>query len=87
MLELGTWSIPHFNHLPYLDKPVLLFWAIAAAFRTLGVTEFAARLPSALGAIATVALTFAMQMRRWTQRSPMRRQSSQPRALGNTRFT
>ncbi len=26
-----------------------------------------------------------MQMRRWTQRSPMRRQSSQPRALGVTR--
>ena len=54
MLELGTWSVPHFNHLPYLDKPVLLFWAITAAFRTLGVTEFAARLPSVLGAIATV---------------------------------
>jgi 4-amino-4-deoxy-L-arabinose transferase-like glycosyltransferase len=60
MLELGSWSVPHFNHLPYLDKPVLLFWAIAATFRALGVTEFAARLPAALGAIATVALTFAM---------------------------
>jgi len=60
MLELGTWSVPHFNHLPYLDKPVLLFWAITAAFRTLGVTEFAARLPSVLGAIATVWITFAM---------------------------
>ena len=21
MLELGRWSVPHFNHLPYLDKP------------------------------------------------------------------
>jgi 4-amino-4-deoxy-L-arabinose transferase-like glycosyltransferase len=60
MLELGTWSVPHFNHLPYLDKPVLLFWAIAAAFRMLGVTEFAARLPSALAAVATVALTFVL---------------------------
>jgi 4-amino-4-deoxy-L-arabinose transferase-like glycosyltransferase len=60
MLELGSWSVPHFNYLPYLDKPVLLFWAIAAAFRTLGVTEFAARLPSALAAVATVALTFAI---------------------------
>jgi 4-amino-4-deoxy-L-arabinose transferase-like glycosyltransferase len=60
MLELGTWSVPHFNHLPYLDKPVLQFWAIAAAFRGLGVSEFAARLPSALAAIVTVALTFAV---------------------------
>ncbi len=63
MLDLGSWSVPRFNHLPYLDKPVLLFWAIAAAFRALGVTEFAARLPSALAAVATVALTFAIGRR------------------------
>ncbi len=60
MLQRGSWSIPYFNHLPYLDKPVLLFWAIAAAYRGLGVSELAARLPSALAAIATVALTFAV---------------------------
>jgi 4-amino-4-deoxy-L-arabinose transferase-like glycosyltransferase len=60
MLQFGNWSVPHFNHLPYLDKPVLLFWAMAAAYRALGVSEFAARLPSALAAIGTVALTFAV---------------------------
>lgn len=60
MLQLGNWSVPHFNHLPYLDKPVLLFWAMAAAYRAIGISEFAARLPSALAAIATVALTFAI---------------------------
>src|SRR5262245_33699410 len=60
MLELGTWSVPFFNYLPYLDKPVLLFWAIAAAFHAFGVSEFTARLPSALAAIATVVLTFAI---------------------------
>src|SRR5581483_8385062 len=60
MLARGTWGVPHFDYLPYLDKPVLLFWLIAAAFRVLGVNELAARLPSALTALATVALTFAL---------------------------
>jgi 4-amino-4-deoxy-L-arabinose transferase-like glycosyltransferase len=58
MLAGGRWSVPHFNGLPYLDKPVLLFWMIAGAFRLLGVDEAAARLPSALAGIATIALTF-----------------------------
>jgi 4-amino-4-deoxy-L-arabinose transferase-like glycosyltransferase len=60
MLASGQWSVPHFNGLPYLDKPVLLFWMIAGFFRTLGVNEMAARLPSALAGVATVALTFEL---------------------------
>src|SRR5439155_1155124 len=58
MLALGQWSVPHLNGLPYLDKPVLLFWMIAGAFRVLGVSELAARLPSVLGALATVLFTY-----------------------------
>ena len=58
MLEGGQWSVPHFNGLPYLDKPVLLFWTIAIAFRAAGVGEGAARFPSALAAIATMLLTY-----------------------------
>jgi len=57
MLALGQWSVPHFDLLPYLDKPVLLFWAIGGAFWTFGVSEFSARLPSAVSAAATIALT------------------------------
>jgi dolichol-phosphate mannosyltransferase len=60
MLAQGTWGVPHFDYLPYLDKPVLLFWLMATAFRALGVSELAARLPSALAALATVALTFGL---------------------------
>jgi 4-amino-4-deoxy-L-arabinose transferase-like glycosyltransferase len=58
MLQSGHWSVPHFNGLPYLDKPVLLFWLIAAAFHVLGVSELAARLPSVLGALATIVATY-----------------------------
>src|SRR5207245_7327960 len=60
MLALGRWSVPQFNGLPYLDKPVLLFWLMAAGFRVLGTGELAARLPAALAALATVGLTFAI---------------------------
>ena len=60
MLSLGNWSVPHFNLVPYLDKPVLLFWLIAAAFRAVGVSEVGARLPAAVAGVATVALTAAL---------------------------
>src|SRR5579884_2934259 len=59
MAASGQWAVPRFDGQPYLDKPVLLFWAIAAAFRLGGVGEASARLPSALAALATTALTLA----------------------------
>ena len=63
MLAGGDWTVPHFNGLPYLDKPVLFFWLVASTFRLLGVSELAARLPAALAAIATVGLTVALGAR------------------------
>lgn len=41
----------------YVDKPPLLYALIVASSRALGETEFAARLPSALAALAAVAAT------------------------------
>src|SRR5262249_18430789 len=63
MLELGRWSVPHFNQIPYLDKPTMLFWLIAGSYRVAGVNEFAARLPAAISAVATVGLTWAIARR------------------------
>jgi 4-amino-4-deoxy-L-arabinose transferase-like glycosyltransferase/glycosyltransferase involved in cell wall biosynthesis len=68
MLELGAWAVPHFNHLPYLDKPAMLFWLTGGSFAVLGVNEFAARLPAAASAVATIALTYGIT-RRLTDRS------------------
>src|SRR5262249_27515871 len=56
MLAFGQWSVPHFNQLPYLDKPVMLFWLMASAFQVAGVNELAARLPAAASAVVTVAV-------------------------------
>ena len=60
MLASGDWVVPHLNGLPFLDKPPLLFWTIAAAFRVFGEHEWVARLPSMLGALATIAGSYAI---------------------------
>jgi 4-amino-4-deoxy-L-arabinose transferase-like glycosyltransferase len=56
MAATGDFVLPHLNGLPYLDKPVVFFAAGAASIDVLGANEFAARLPSMLFALATVAL-------------------------------
>ncbi len=51
----------HLHGRAYTQKPPLFYWLAAAAGAPLGrVTEFAARLPSALAGIATVAAIFAL---------------------------
>ena len=52
-----------FNGQPRTAKPALLYWLQVASYRRLGVTEFAARLPSALAALATVLLTYELGRR------------------------
>lgn len=59
MAESGDFVVPHLNGLPYLDKPVLLFAASALSMRVLGVNELAARYPSLIFSLGTVALITA----------------------------
>lgn len=63
MLATGDFITPHYNSLAYLDKPAVFFWLVAGSFRLLGVSEFAARLPSALAALGTMALVWVMGRR------------------------
>ncbi len=42
----------------WFEKPVLIYWMSAASYHLFGVTEFAARLPTAATALATVALVY-----------------------------
>jgi len=58
MLVSHDWVTPHFNYVRYLEKPPLIFWLIALAYRTIGQTEFTTRLPLALAAIGGVILTY-----------------------------
>jgi len=53
MLQRQDFILPHFNGAYRFDKPPLIYWCQAAAYAVLGQNEFAARLPSAIFAVAT----------------------------------
>jgi Dolichyl-phosphate-mannose-protein mannosyltransferase len=57
MLHGAGFIAPHLNGIPYFEKPPLLYWLTGAAFAWLGPTEAAARLCSALAAVAVAVLT------------------------------
>jgi 4-amino-4-deoxy-L-arabinose transferase-like glycosyltransferase len=69
MLEAENWTVPVFNGELRVDKPILLYWLQLAAYRTFGVGEFAARLPSALAAMLTVLLTYELGCRLFDPRT------------------
>lgn len=63
MAASGDWITPHYNGFAYLDKPAVHFWLIAASMKAFGVSEGAARLPSALMAVATMLLVWFLARR------------------------
>ncbi len=62
MLQSG-WLVPHWNSFVWIDKPPLTYWITALFFKLFGVSEFTARLGSALSAIAIVTLLHAWLLR------------------------
>jgi len=58
MTVTGDWITPYFNGETRFDKPPLIYWSIAIAFRVLGVNEWAARLPSAIAGLCLVSFCF-----------------------------
>ena len=58
MLNRGDWIVPTFNGQLRTDKPILLYWCMLAVYNLFGVSEFTARLPSALAGVGTVVLTY-----------------------------
>ena len=63
MLTSGDWITPRYDSLAYLDKPAAYFWMVSASFRALGVSELAARLPSALMGCLTMLLVWFLARR------------------------
>ena len=58
MFQSGDLVVPTRIGQPYLYKPPMLFWLVAASYSLLGVHEWSARLPVALAALVTVGTTF-----------------------------
>ena len=63
MMLQGEWLTPTFNFHLFSDKPVLLYWLMLGSYHVFGVTEFAARFPSAVMAIGTALLTYHLGRR------------------------
>ncbi|MBD2080106.1 glycosyltransferase family 39 protein [Leptolyngbya sp. FACHB-17] len=58
MTVTGNWITPYFNQVTRFDKPPLIYWLMAIAFKTVGVNEWAARLPSAISGTVLVGFCF-----------------------------
>ena len=58
MVERGDWVTLHINGIRYLEKAPLMYWAVAASYKLFGFTEFATRLPLAIGAMLLVAAVY-----------------------------
>jgi len=65
ILFLSDWITPHENFHPVLDKPIFFYWLIALSYKLMGVSEWAARLPSALAALGCVALVYFFTRAHW----------------------
>ena len=50
MLVRNDWITPYVNGETRFDKPILIYWLIAIAYRFLGVNSWAVRFPSAIAA-------------------------------------
>lgn len=65
----GHWIIPHYNGSVYTIKPPLYPWLIALVSMPAGdVTEFTARLPSALSALGMVLVIYSLGKELFSQR-------------------
>ncbi len=55
MFASGDWVVPRFNGMPFLEKPPLAHWGVAALFTALGMpSEEWCRLPAPLWGILTI---------------------------------
>ncbi len=72
MLAGGDWIIPHLDGLAYIEKPPLQYWATALSYRLLGTHPFAARLYTALSALALMGLVGFLGRRLWDEASGWR---------------
>jgi 4-amino-4-deoxy-L-arabinose transferase-like glycosyltransferase len=63
MLASGDWITPHYNGLPYLDKPAVFFCLVASSFKLGSLHEWSARAPSALMGLCLLLLSWFLARR------------------------
>jgi 4-amino-4-deoxy-L-arabinose transferase-like glycosyltransferase len=58
IILLKDWVTPHYDFIPRLDKPSFFFDLVALSYKLFGISEWSARLPSVLAALASLSLTY-----------------------------
>jgi 4-amino-4-deoxy-L-arabinose transferase-like glycosyltransferase len=64
MLREHQWSVPKLDGMPYFHKPILFYWLAAWSMKIFGANEWAARVPSMIGALMG-AWGLYLFVRRW----------------------
>ncbi len=64
MVRSGQWLTPTLDGLPYFHKPPLFYWLSAISMEIFGISEWAVRLASLIGAMVGAGSTY-MLVRRW----------------------
>jgi 4-amino-4-deoxy-L-arabinose transferase-like glycosyltransferase len=65
MYQSGDYITPRLKGEPWFEKPVLMYWGVAASYAVFGVGEFASRFPSAFGATLCVFFIYFVSRRLW----------------------
>jgi 4-amino-4-deoxy-L-arabinose transferase-like glycosyltransferase len=71
MMLTGDWIAPTLNFGRYYDKPPAFFWLVRGSFAAFGTSEWAARLPSAVAAVLTIAIVVRFAWRRLGARAAL----------------
>lgn len=58
ILKSGDWWTLRLNGYPDFDKPPMFVWILAVSMKIFGITDFAAKFPSALAGFLTIVLVF-----------------------------
>ncbi|MEW5979123.1 MAG: glycosyltransferase family 39 protein [Acidobacteriota bacterium] len=65
MVDSADWITPRLHGKPWFEKPILYYWLAALGYLAFGVSEFAARLGSALAGAAGACAVFWVARRVW----------------------
>ncbi len=57
ILRTGDWNTPRWNGVEFFDKPPVVLWLTAMAYKIFGMNEFAARCTAALAGVGAIVLT------------------------------
>lgn len=69
MVESGQWLFPHRGSEFYAEKPPVFMWMQAAAYEAVGHWRIAFLLPSLLGALLALWLSYDLAARLWNRRA------------------